>query len=98
MCMLMSANFQDLEDFVSGGNEGFVFVSMGSLVKTAIMPETLRKIFIKAFSVLPYRVLWKWEANDNMPDLPRNVQLGKWLPQQDILGTKLFLSSYRSNS
>jgi UDP:flavonoid glycosyltransferase YjiC (YdhE family) len=60
---------------------------MGSSVLTAKMPEMLRLIFIRAFAQLPYRVLWKWEADENsIADLPGNVRLGRWLPQQDILG------------
>lgn len=37
------------------------------------------------FRQLPQRVLWKWEGED-MPDLPLNVKLARWLPQQDLLG------------
>jgi hypothetical protein len=78
---------KDLEQFVSGSETGFIYVSMGSSVLTAKMPEVLRLIFIRAFAQLPYRVLWKWEADENsIADLPGNVRLGRWLPQQDILG------------
>lgn len=79
--------FQDLEEFIKGsGDAGFIFVSMGSSVKAANMPEKLRRLFLHVFRQLPQRVLWKWEASDYMPDLPPNVRLGRWLPQQDILG------------
>ena len=30
-------------------------------------------------------MLWKWET-EQMDDLPPNVKLSKWLPQQDVLG------------
>ncbi|KAB0799481.1 hypothetical protein PPYR_07361 [Photinus pyralis] len=77
----------DLEEFISGsGDAGFIYVSMGSSVKAANMPEYLRRLFLRVFQQLPQRVLWKWEAGDDMPDLPPNVKLGKWLPQQDLLG------------
>ena len=49
------------------------------------MPEKYRKMFIGAFSRLQQKVLWKWET-EHMEDLPENVKLFKWLPQQDILG------------
>jgi hypothetical protein len=49
------------------------------------MPESKRNAFLKAFSKLKQRVLWKWET-DTLPGQPRNVKLGKWLPQSDILG------------
>jgi glucuronosyltransferase len=49
------------------------------------MPEEYRKVFVNVFSRLKQRVIWKWET-ETMPDLPPNVKLSKWLPQQDILG------------
>jgi hypothetical protein len=76
-----------LEQFVSGADAGFIYVSMGSSVLTAKMPDMLRHMFIRAFAQLPYRVLWKWESGESsIADLPDNVRLGRWLPQQDILG------------
>ncbi len=49
------------------------------------MPEEKRKLFLNVFSKLKQKVLWKWET-EMMPDLPKNVKLSKWLPQQDVLG------------
>ncbi|XP_053694505.1 UDP-glucosyltransferase 2 [Sabethes cyaneus] len=78
---------KDLEDFISGsGESGFIYVSMGSSVKAANMPDQLRQLLIQTFARLPYRVLWKYEASASIKDLPSNVRLGRWLPQQDILG------------
>jgi len=54
-------------------------------VTGASLPEETRKMFSNVFSRLKQRVLWKWD-NETMPDLPANVKLGTWLPQQDILG------------
>ena len=48
------------------------------------MPEESRKVFVNVFSRLKQRVLWKWPTE--MPDLPSNVKLSKWIPQQDVLG------------
>jgi len=76
-----------LEKFINGsGDAGFIYVSMGSSVRAANMPEYLRRMLMLVFKQLPQRILWKWEVEDDMPDLPENVMLGKWLPQQDILG------------
>ncbi|XP_055389868.1 UDP-glucosyltransferase 2 [Condylostylus longicornis] len=81
---------KDLEDFVnSSGDTGFIYISMGSSVKAANMPEKLRKLLVKTFARLPYHVLWKWESSiTSMHDLPTNIKLRRWLPQQDILGHK----------
>ncbi|XP_052126654.1 UDP-glucosyltransferase 2-like [Frankliniella occidentalis] len=77
-----------LDDFVRGGKgNGFIFVSMGSSVRATNMPELLRLLFLRVFAQLPYQVLWKWEfGSESMPDLPPNVRLERWLPQQDLLG------------
>lgn len=79
---------QELESFVSGGSsKGFVFVSFGTSIKTSNMPEVLRLMFVQVFSELPHRVVWKYEDDkESMPDLPDNVWLARWLPQQDLLG------------
>uniref|UniRef100_A0A1B6KXZ3 UDP-glucuronosyltransferase n=1 Tax=Graphocephala atropunctata TaxID=36148 RepID=A0A1B6KXZ3_9HEMI len=79
---------KELEEFIMGGNKkGFVFVSFGTSVHSSQFPERLRLLMVEAFSKLPYHVLWKFVVEgDTMPDLPDNVQLGRWLPQQDLLG------------
>ncbi|CAH1159905.1 unnamed protein product [Phaedon cochleariae] len=78
----------DLEEFIRGSGEaGFIYFSMGSSVKAVNMPIFLRKMLMTVFRKLPQRVLWKYEADeDDLLELPSNVKLGKWLPQQDILG------------
>lgn len=60
-------------------------MSFGSLMRSQTMPLHVRKMFLKAFSKLPQRVLWKWEA-DELADKPDNVMIKKWMPQRDILG------------
>lgn len=57
---------------------------MGSFIQGNTLPEYLRLQIVKSFSKLKQRVLWKWET-ETMADLPPNVKLGKWLPQQSIL-------------
>ncbi|KAJ3662447.1 hypothetical protein Zmor_006797 [Zophobas morio] len=86
-CKRAKALPDDLEEFIKGsGDAGFIYFSMGSSVKAANMPEYLRRMLMRVFRQLPQRVLWKYEADEDMPDLPANVKLGRWLPQQDILG------------
>ncbi|CAH2004644.1 unnamed protein product [Acanthoscelides obtectus] len=78
---------EHLEEFIRGsGDAGFIYFSMGSSVKAANMPVYLRKMLMVVFRNLPQRVLWKYESADDMSDLPSNVLLERWLPQQDILG------------
>jgi glucuronosyltransferase len=84
---------KDLDEFLSGAKDGFVYFSMGSIVQSKNFPEYLRKQFVAVFSRLKQRVLWKFETQ--FEDLPPNVKISKWLPQQDILGhpnIKLFIT------
>jgi glucuronosyltransferase len=62
-----------------------IYFSLGSNTRSDHLPEQKRLAFLEAFSELPQKVLWKWES-DVLPGQPSNVKLGKWLPQQDILG------------
>lgn len=87
---------KDLEDFVKlSGETGFIYVSMGSSVKAANMPDHLRRMLVQTFAQLPYQVLWKWEGNASyMLDLSSNIKLSRWLPQQDILGMLYTIKDY----
>jgi hypothetical protein len=66
--------------------DGVIFFSMGSNLQSSQLPDKKRDAFLKAFSELKQKVLWKWET-DTLPGQPNNVRLGKWFPQADILGT-----------
>lgn len=78
---------QDIEDFIKKGKDGFIYFSMGSALKGSNMPEEKRKLFFNVFAKLKHQVLWKWET-EKMSNLPSNVMLSKWFPQQDLLGHK----------
>lgn len=83
---------KDLESFMqSSGELGIVLFSLGSYVD--ILPQWLIEEFIKAFSLIPYKVLWKFNNRENLV-LPSNVKALEWIPQNDALGhnrTKLFV-------
>jgi hypothetical protein len=54
------------------------------MLQAKTLPDDKRDAFLQAFSELPQRVLWKWEA-DILPGQPKNVRIEKWCPQNDIL-------------
>lgn len=85
---------KDVDDFVKGsGDHGFIFFSLGSNVRSNEMPQDMIDAFLGAFRRLKQNVLWKFESD--LPNLPPNVQIRKWLSQQDVLGhpnIRLFLS------
>lgn len=83
----------DIRDWIEGAEHGLVFVSFGSNLQSADLPESKLKVLIHSFERLQERVLWKFESA--LPNLPKNVMIKKWLPQDDILAhpkTKLFIS------
>ncbi|XP_018977900.2 UDP-glucuronosyltransferase 1-6-like isoform X1 [Cyprinus carpio] len=83
-CAIKNPLSKEVEEFVKGsGEHGIVVFSLGSLVSS--MPKKKAAIFFKAFSMIPQRVLWRYtgEIPDNVPE---NVKLMKWLPQNDLLG------------
>ena len=49
-------------------------------------------MFISAFSKLRQRVLWKL-GGEKRNDLPPNVKVAPWCPQQDILGNLCYTRS-----
>ena len=77
--------------------EGVIYFSLGNNVRSELLPEEKRRVFIEAFSELPQKILWKWESA-RLPGQPSNVETEKWLPQQDILGIMtLYVIDYIHN-
>lgn len=78
------------------GDAGFIIVSFGSIIRGDGMPENVRRIFLSTFARLPQRVIWKWEDTGKLVgNVPANVRLMSWLPQQDLLGhhkNRLFIT------
>ncbi|XP_043651425.1 UDP-glucosyltransferase 2 [Drosophila teissieri] len=85
----------ELEDFIQGaGEHGVIYFSLGTNVRVKNMVENRKRILMEAFASLPQRILWKFE-DEELSDIPSNVLIRKWLPQQDILAhpkVKLFIT------
>ncbi|XP_055702426.1 UDP-glycosyltransferase UGT5-like [Phlebotomus papatasi] len=85
---------KDIQEFLDSATDGAVFFSFGSNLKSSILPQHKLNAIIKTFGRLKEKVLFKWE-NDDLPNKPDNMMIGKWLPQRDILAhknIKLFVS------
>ncbi|MCJ8747653.1 hypothetical protein PDJAM_G00155900 [Pangasius djambal] len=72
-------------EFVEGSEHGIVVFTLGSLVPA--MPREKAAIFFQAFSRIPQRVLWRY-MGEVPHEVPGNVKLMKWLPQNDLLVIK----------
>ncbi len=92
---------QDNQEFIqSSGENGVILFSIGTFAKEAYFPKSVRLILMDVFARLEQKILFKWDG-ELFEDLPSNVMLSKWLPQQDILGhpaTKLFISHVGQSS
>lgn len=85
---------EEIRPFVEGATNGLIFVSFGTNIRSADLTLEKRTVLLSTFAKVKERVLWKFE-DDSLTDLPSNVMIQKWLPQNDILAhpnTKLFVS------
>lgn len=67
--------------------DGFILFTLGSIPSSKFMPKKYVQTFVKVFSRIPQRVIWKWDDSSEIPEnLSANVLLVDWVPQQDLLG------------
>ncbi|KAJ8951902.1 hypothetical protein NQ318_019881 [Aromia moschata] len=84
----------DLASVMDNATDGVILFCLGTNINSANLDLQTRRTLLSAFSKLKQTVLWKFETDD-IDDLPKNVIVRKWLPQNDILGhhnTRLFIS------
>ncbi|XP_029385683.1 UDP-glucuronosyltransferase-like [Echeneis naucrates] len=83
----------DLAEFVDGlGDDGFIVFTLGSMVSS--MPKEKAKLFFDAFRQIPQQVFWRY-TGPTPEDVPKNVRLMKWLPQNELLAhpkAKVFIT------
>lgn len=85
---------EDLQRFMDDAEHGVIYFSLGAYLQSSAIPPSKRATLLKVFSKLKQRVIWKFET-DTIDDLPKNVMIRKWAPQNDILAHKnvvLFIS------
>ncbi|PBC29917.1 UDP-glucuronosyltransferase [Apis cerana cerana] len=75
---------QNIAKFLDEAHEGVLYFNLGSMIKMSTISKDKLNILIKVFRFIPRKVIWKWEQDD-IPELPDNVMVQKWLPQYDIL-------------
>merc|ERR1712136_373956 len=74
----------DLQHFMDSHPEGVVYVSFGSMFKASSMTWEQKLTFYEAFKELNTPIIWKWN-DGNVTDIPKNVRIATWLPQNDLL-------------
>ena len=88
---------RDLDVFMDQSKEGVVVVSFGSVISA--LPDNVLAKFAEAFSSLKENVVWRFKHVPRF-EVPANVRLVKWLPQNDLLAhpnTKLFVTHCGNN-
>lgn len=85
--------FQKIKEFIESAEDGVIYFSMGSNLKSTMFDNENKEAFLKTFSKLKQKIIWKYE--EDLPEKPNNVLIDKWLPQADILAhpnIKLFIT------
>lgn len=78
---------EELEEILNSSKNGVIYVSFGSIINSATTKQAGIfdiEVFKSALARLQYDVIWKWDTLE-MEGKPGNVQLVKWVPQQDII-------------
>ncbi|KAG8238542.1 UDP-glycosyltransferase [Ladona fulva] len=79
---------KDIDTFINGSQEEAIYFSLGSNLKSELLSRDRQQMIVRTFAALgpKIRVVWKFDPDAPIDDLPSNVLLKKWLPQEDILG------------
>ena len=77
-----------MQAFIKKGKKGTVLMSLGTNMKSNMLGEERLRSILQVFAQLSdYNFVWKYESE--IKDLPmkpsKNVMIGKFLPQNDIL-------------
>ncbi|XP_074031302.1 UDP-glucosyltransferase 2 [Leptinotarsa decemlineata] len=75
---------KDLQEFLDSSENGFIYFSLGSIIKSKELSNNTLLNIMKAFEQIPFKVVWKFESSLSL-NVIETVKLVKWAPQQDIL-------------
>ncbi|XP_008197586.2 UDP-glycosyltransferase UGT5 [Tribolium castaneum] len=73
----------DLQNFLDDAKNGVILFALGTNLKSSDLKPEIRDAFLNAFSKIKQKVLWKFEKQ--LDNLPENVKIMEWLPQQEVL-------------
>ncbi|XP_037868047.1 UDP-glucosyltransferase 2 [Bombyx mori] len=74
---------KEFKNILDNSKHGVIYFSLGSVVSSKSMPAAIKNGLFEMFRSLKYTVIWKFE--DEFQNVPDNVHIVKWAPQQSIL-------------
>lgn len=77
-----------MEKFISSAKKGTILMSLGTNMKSNMLGNERLTNILKTFAQLSdYNFIWKFESEPHELPIPpsKNVMIGKFLPQNDIL-------------
>uniref|UniRef100_A0AC35FGB6 Glucuronosyltransferase n=2 Tax=Panagrolaimus sp. PS1159 TaxID=55785 RepID=A0AC35FGB6_9BILA len=77
-----------LQKFIDEANDekGFILLSVGFTFQWKYAPRTVKLNILEAFHSLPeIKFIWQYDG-EPIANLPKNIHIASWLPQQDLLG------------
>ncbi|XP_059613681.1 UDP-glycosyltransferase UGT5-like [Phlebotomus argentipes] len=87
---------KDLQEVMDNAKSGAILFSLGTNVKSEMLGDARQIEILEAFRALPqYTFIWKFEADSLPVEVPSNVVIKKFVPQNDLLAhpnMKLFIS------
>ena len=89
----------ELSQFVNGAEHGLIVLSFGSIPMLSNWKTEKAEAFMEAFGRLKQRVIIRYTGSP-IKNIPSNVRVQKWLPQNDLLGhnkTVLFITHSGNN-
>ena len=84
--------FQDLRKILDEAREGVIYINLHGVTSAKFNKK--RVTILQALSELPYKILWKWDYDQ---ETPSNIVVRKSIPERDLLGKKLLVWSMVSN-
>ncbi|KAM3962156.1 UDP-glucosyltransferase 2-like isoform 1-T1 [Aphomia sociella] len=77
---------KELQDIMDMSQDGVIYFSLGSVLNSVDLSDDIKSGILKVFANLNQTVIWKLE--ERLSNLPKNVHIVSWAPQQSILAHK----------
>lgn len=87
---------KEIQSILDSSPNGIIYFALGTNVRSDKLGDKRLVQILEAFRSLPqYTFLWKFESDKLPVEIPKNVHIRAWIPQNDLLANpkvKLFIS------